>query len=430
MARTRTTAVALLTGASALSAMANSGAAVAATIVLRPEERGVMVLVSSLSALVALVGPLGTGTALRSQLPRVDSDRHRISLLASYLWVTVGAAVVGAAVATVAVRLSAPAIDASLADLRLLVAVAVSTLAQILLLQSNELAFAVGDFQRGAAWNVASVIAGLAGLLIAVAISAQAWLLLLLQGTGLLGASLARWLALRRRGLIRLAAPSRRMQLALFRQGVPSLGLNIGLVLAQRADRYILGIVAGTAAVGIYSLAATLSGVASLVPLAIGQLSMRDAATRSLPTWPGGQVRAAVASAALTSVAVAIGGWLLVIPIFGQDFAPARHLIVPLLVAEICLAPYWVAARALVGGGWSRTAAMIGVANAVGATALYGVAIPIWGMVGAAAASSVLYGGLSLLTMVLLSRRLRGHAAPLPGITEGITMADRVPSTR
>jgi O-antigen/teichoic acid export membrane protein len=427
VARTRTAAVALLTGASAMSAMANSGAAVIATIVLRPEERGAMVLVSSIGALVALVGPLGTGTALRSQLPRTDDEKNRNSLLASYFWVTVGAAAVGAAVATVAVRLSAPAIDRSLADVRLLMAVAISTLAQMLLLQSNELMFAVGDFKHGAGWNLASVIAGLAGLLIAVGISAEAWLLLLLQGTGLLAASLARGVGLRRRGLIRTAVPLWRMQLALFRQGVQSLGLNIGLALAQRADRYILGVVAGTAAVGIYSLAATLSGVASLVPLAIGQLSMRDAATRSLPTWPGGQVRAAVASAALTSVAVAVGGWLLVVPIFGQDFAPARHLIIPLLFAEICLAPYWVAARALVGGGWSRTAAMIGAANAAGAITLYGTAIPIWGMGGAAAACSVLYGGVSLLTMVLLSRRLRAHAAPLPGIA-GRAAADRVSS--
>ncbi|MGR6318410.1 oligosaccharide flippase family protein [Micromonospora soli] len=426
MARNRTRAVAMLTGASALTAAANSAGAMAATVALGADERGAMVLVLTISGVVAMIAPLGTGIALRAQLPRVDDEAARGSLLGSYLWLTLGLAALGAALAVVAVRVSAPAIDAGLADPRLLVAVAVSTLAQVLLWQSNELFYAVAEFRQGATWNLASVVAGLAGLLVAIAISAQAWLLLLLQGTGVLAAMVARLRPLRRRGLIRPVAPSGQVLRALFRQGVPSLGLNIGIVLAQRADRYILGVVAGTTAVGIYSLGATMSGMAGLIPLAIGQVSLNDAATAGARFWPGRHIVWALGGATLSSIAIALGGWLLLVPVFGEDFAPARHLLFPLLVAEICLAPYWVAGRALLGGGWSRTAAVIGAASAVGAAALYGFAIPIWGMTGAALASIALYAGLSLMSMALLARRVGGPRGRIPATAARHAPVERV----
>lgn len=397
----------LLTGWTAVSAAGNSVAALVATMALPPDERGVMVLVSTVTGVVVLLARAGTGAALRAQLPAATGPRERHVLLAAYLWVTVAAAGAAAGGALLALRVSAAVIDPAMAAAPVLVAVAVLAVAQTLLGQCNELFFADGEFRRGAGWSIAAVTAGLGGILLGARLGSAAWLLLLLQGAGLLAVGVAQWYRLHRRRMVRLAAPPWPAIARLVRMGTPSLGLIIGLTLAQRVDRYILGAVAGTAVVGVYSLAGTVSGVAGLLPSALGQLAFRDVSTGGGRARSDRLIGIALGGAALAGVCTGIGGWLLLVPVFGAEFAPARWLLVPLLIAEICLAPYWVASRALLGGGWTRATGVVGAVSAVGALLLHGLSVPRWGMPGAAVAAVLLYAGLSCATVILLRRRLR-----------------------
>lgn len=413
----------LLTGWTAVSAVGNSVAAVVATMALAPAERGVMVLVATVTGVVVLLSRAGTGAALRAQLPAATQPHERHVLLAAYLWITVAAAGVAVGGTLLALRLSASLIDPAMAAAPLLGAVAVLAVAQTLLGQCNELFFADGEFRRGAGWSIAGVTAGLGGLLLGAQLRPTAWLLLLLQGAGLLTVGVAQWYRLYRRRVVRLAAPAWPAVARLVRMGTPSLGLIIGLILAQRVDRYILGAVAGTAVVGVYSLAATLSGVAGLLPSALGQLAFRDVSTGGGPARSDRLVGLALAGAALAGVGTGIGGWLLLVPVFGAEFAPARWVLVPLLVAEVCLAPYWVASRALLGGGWTRATGAVGAVSAAGALLLHGLAVPRWGMAGAAAACVLLYAGLSSATVVLLRRRLRRRAAATAGTAAPVAVA-------
>lgn len=162
----------------------------------------------------------------------------------------------------------------------------------------------------------------------------------------------------------------------MLRHGFRALGLTMGLALALRADRYVLGAVAGAATVGIYSVAATLSEGPRVVPAALGQLVNREVALGGGLSRVARARRTALLAAALIGLVVAVGGWFLIVPVFGEAFADARPLLLVLLVAEVAFAPFAVASRALLGGGWMTTAGLLGAAGSVVALILFALAIP------------------------------------------------------
>ncbi|MFD6734277.1 oligosaccharide flippase family protein, partial [Micromonospora aurantiaca] len=224
MSRRHLGTIVLLTGANGIAALSSSGVAVLATLALGPADRGVMVLVLTVAGVVMLVGRLGCGTAMRAQLPQAASRHRRDELLSAYCWMTVVAAVCTGAAAAAAVRLSAPLLGPALTDVRLLAAVALGGAANIALDQLTDLRFADGDFRRGAMWNIAATTAGLIGIAIAVAVSAQVWLLLMCQATALLAVAVTQWTLVRGQGLARFARARRRDVTGLIRMGAPSLG--------------------------------------------------------------------------------------------------------------------------------------------------------------------------------------------------------------
>ncbi|MEU7758610.1 lipopolysaccharide biosynthesis protein [Micromonospora aurantiaca (nom. illeg.)] len=430
MSRRHLGTIVLLTGANGIAALSSSGVAVLATLALGPADRGVMVLVLTVAGVVMLVGRLGCGTAMRAQLPQAASRHRRDELLSAYCWMTVVAAVCTGAAAAAAVRLSAPLLGPALTDVRLLAAVALGGAANIALDQLTDLRFADGDFRRGAVWNIAATTAGLIGIAIAVAVSAQVWLLLMCQATALLAVAVTQWTLVRGQGLARFAPARRRDVTGLIRMGAPSLGFSLGTSFLQRADRYLLGVLVGPGAVGIYALAATLSSVVGLLPAAIGQLSQRQAAQRDGDPWPVRAIGYTLLATLVSGAVVAAGGWLLVVPVFGAEFGSARPLIVPLLLAELCLAPFGIASRALLGTGGTKQAAGVGLLAAVASVACYGLAISRWGTMGAATASIALYALLSVVVLVVLRVRLNRRARLAAPLTAPAPPAELVPDAR
>ncbi len=397
----RRTAVALLTAASLLQFLANAATAVVATIVLGAEQRGVMVLGVSIGGVAALLGGTGTGSALRAGLPSCPDRDGRKRLLVSYSWWTAGGAVFAGVVAVTATRLSAPLIDPALAAVDLLVAIGIFAGVQVLLAQSTEAWFADGHYRKGGTTALTTTAGGLVAVLGAAAVSDAAAVLLLAQGAGMAVAWCCQVRSLRGAGLLVTGRVVPGDIALLAGRGAPALGMTLGLAVALRADRYVLGAVAGTAAVGVYSLAATVSEVSRLFPQAIGQMFLRDVALsggrQRLSRWV---VLSVVSTAAFGAAVVAIGVPLIE-PVFGSQFAGASRLLLLFTVAEVCFAPYAIAGRGLLGGGWTRAAGVFGVVAVVIAITCYVIGAELGGSTGLAIGCAVLYGVLSAASVWL-----------------------------
>jgi O-antigen/teichoic acid export membrane protein len=400
---TRLRQLVTMSGSSAAQLACNAGAALVATRALGPDERGIMVLGVTIGSLCALLGGFGTGSAYRRQFCLQGGDRQ--ALASAFARCSAAGALSAALLAVASTAASAPLIDSALARPPFLLAVGCCTAAQTAGGQVVDAWFADGRFHRGGVAAAVTSAGGLAGVLLASGAGTAAPLLLA-QAGGVAVMTAAETAALCRSGLLNWVPVSGNAVTGLLRLGAPTLGLSIGLVVVLRADRYVIGLTAGTAAVGVYSLAATLGEIPRMLSAALGQMCLRDI---SLGKGAPNLIRTvllAVATTAAAGLLVVLAAWLLVVPLFGQEFGDARELLVVLVAAEVCFAPFVVASRGLVGGGWTTAAGVLGAAGAAGAIGVYGVTGSLGGAIGVATGSVVLYGGLSAAAWTLLRRRL------------------------
>ncbi|MFG3707780.1 lipopolysaccharide biosynthesis protein [Micromonospora sp. NPDC047670] len=381
--------------------------AILASRLLGPHDRGLMVIGATSASIAALVAGLGASHALRARLPTLDDEVARLRLVASYTWLSAATTVLGSVLALLACWACGLAIDAGLAAPAFLAAVLVATLGQIALVQFPDAWYAAGRFRAGSAWAAGIAAGGTVGLVLAaVLLTRTAESLLLGQAAGMTAVAAAQTAHLHSVGLLLLSRPDRRELSRLLRSGVQSLYLTVGLALALRADRYILGGVAGAGVVGVYSTAATLSEAPRVVPAAIGQVTYRQVTLGCGRSDVDRAVLRAVLASLVTGLPVAVAGWFLITPVFGPSFAEAKPLLLVLLVAELLFAPFAVASRGLLGGGWMGTAGRVGAAGMGAAVLLFVLAAREWGAYGAAWASVLLYAGLSGAAVILLRRRV------------------------
>lgn len=405
MSPRRAALLAVMSGSGFLNTALGAAAALIATVVLGPAQRGVMVIGITICSVVGLACCLGTGPGLRSLLPTAPAD-GRPALLAAYQWFSLAAVGVAGAAAIGTAVLSAPALDPAMADPVFLVGIAMFAVAGVVLQQAGDLWFADGRFRAGSIGAVLVSTGGLAGMSAATMVGTSARVLLVGQAAGTLLACAGQLVALHRAGLVVMDPPRRRDLLMLIRRGAPALGLTGGLVIALRADRYILGLVVGPAAVGIYSLAATLSETARNIPVVVGQMYLRDTACGQGAARLTRAARVATLGAVVTGTAVVAVASVLLVPVFGPEFAKAGDLLVVLVVAEVCFVPFFVVSRGLLGGGWTTAAGVLGTVGGLAAIGAYIVAIGAFAALGAAVASVAVYTGLSLAGALLLRTRL------------------------
>jgi O-antigen/teichoic acid export membrane protein len=172
-----------LTGFGAVRAALLAGAAMLATRLLGPHDRGLMVLGASFAAVAALLAGMGTGSALRSLLPGADGPERRL-LTASFAWwmlLSAGASGILAALLSV---LSAGAIDGGLGRPSFVGAVLGNAAALVALTQLPDLWYASGRFRSGSAWATGVAAANVLGLLVAATHSDSAAALLTGQAAG------------------------------------------------------------------------------------------------------------------------------------------------------------------------------------------------------------------------------------------------------
>lgn len=394
-----------LTGFGAARAALVALAAIASTRLLGPHERGLMVLGVTVGGVAAVLVGMGTGSALRARMPGATEAGRRVLIASFACWSLLASGAAGT-LAVLFSGLSARVIDPGLGDPWFLTAVFVNAAGQVALTQLPDLWYAAGKFRAGSAWAALVAAAGMIGVVGGAAFDRSAWSLLAAQGAAMTAAGLWQTVSLRAAGLFSLRGLTRYKILELPTAGVRALGMTFGLLVALRLDRYALGVVTGPAQVAVYSLAITLSGLPALVPVAVGQLTLRAVSAGAGPSYVRRACGQAVRWASTSSLAVAAGGWLLIVPVFGTPFADARVLLIGLLVAGVVFAPFEVCGRALLGSGHMGTAGLLGAAGCLLAIVLHAALTPRFGTLGAVLACGILYAALSVASWFTLRHRL------------------------
>jgi O-antigen/teichoic acid export membrane protein len=175
----------------------------------------------------------------------------------------------------------------------------------------------------------------------------------------------------------------------------------LGQSFVVNGDRLVLGAVGTSAQVGIYAAASSLAQLTYVAPVALtAVLTRRIAATGTMAAWHR-MYRPVMALTLLLAVVVSCLGWFAVPILLGEDFTPARVLLPILCAAGIPYASYHLDSAACAGLRDLRTGA---VGAFVGCLTLLGAATCGYF---ALDATGIAYGVLLTYTVMAVTTRLR-----------------------
>ena len=184
----------------------------------------------------------------------------------------------------------------------------------------------------------------------------------------------------------------------------PAMTAAIGQAFVIRGDRLILGIMTGTAAVGVYGAAATFTEMLWLLPGAIAQLSFRRASL-SRGSVQGRSVRrlTLLLTACFATALAAAAPWLIRI-LLGRGYEQAIPLSYILIAAAVPMASFQLDASVLNGLGRLRDGSRITLFGSLLLCGTCVLLIPQHGAFGAAWASLLSYSAMGIAAKVALTR--------------------------
>jgi O-antigen/teichoic acid export membrane protein len=406
---------ALVAASSGVANAAMGGIALLTARQLGPSGRGFIVVVVTLGSLTMLVSTLGTNLSARVLLPDARRPVALDDFLGLALALSLAQWILTAAAGTVLLPLAGIAWRPE--DVALVGGYGAALLTSLLW---REALLAMGRPRHAVSAEAAGALAQLAltGLLVALGSTApRAYLVVLLLGA-LAQAAIA-WALLRREcGPIRPSCRPgawRRLVTA----GAPGLGLTLGQAVAFKGDRLLLGVFLTPAVVGIYSVAATVTELLWIAPVALAQVLVHPVAARQADYRAVARARnAALLSVAACAAAVAVLAPALVRLVFGPAFAPAAAPLRILLLGSVVVTSYHVDVNALAASGSISHAGLVASAGATVALAAGLLLIPSSGAVGAAWASVgayVVMAGLARARLrMALADRPRAAAVEVP----------------
>ena len=180
--------------------------------------------------------------------------------------------------------------------------------------------------------------------------------------------------------------------------------------LNYRIDFYLVALLLSTTDVGVYALAVSLVEALLLLPDALGVVVMQRAAAR-----PGATratevtLRVGLAVAAAGGVVLALASHWLVPLVFGRELSGATAAILALLPGVLAIAVWKTLVNDLAGRGHAKVKSTSAGAALVVTLAGNLALIPAFGVVGAAAASSLAYWTAALVA-ARSYRRLMGRS--------------------
>lgn len=353
---------------------------------LGPEGRGTYQVLLTVALLAASLGGLSGELGFAHLFAKHPADRTRILAGAAYGSIVWGAPV---ALATVGlVTLFSSSTGTGMADLAFLACYTVLVLSTI---WSQRALFLQGQPVRAAV--VALVEASTAFIAIVVATVMSDLSLQVVLTAVALSSALSTGLS-----LVWVDARPRNFSARVLRRALAvGLRFHVGqcaLQLLMRLDVLLLSAMAGLASVGIYSVAVSLTAPLGVFATTVSTSFLREQFDGVDREAHGATVQLVVVTTMLV-VPAAVGLALLAMPlvpiIWGDEFSTARSPLLLLIPGVVALAVQRPVGNYFVRMGHAR----ILNARSVGATALNVllclVLIPLWGVNGAALASSVAY---------------------------------------
>ncbi len=177
-----------------------------------------------------------------------------------------------------------------------------------------------------------------------------------------------------------------------------------------RADAFLVNLLLGLTATGVYSVAAGLAETLWYVPNALGVVMFSRAVSRGSDAAgvASALTRSTLALAVVLSVPVALLAPFLVETVYGSEFIAAAFALQALLPGVVAYSVVAILSQYVVGRGSPgayTVVLLLGLATNLAANL---VLIPALGIIGAAVASSLSYGLTALLTVAIF-RRISGQ---------------------
>jgi O-antigen/teichoic acid export membrane protein len=190
--------------------------------------------------------------------------------------------------------------------------------------------------------------------------------------------------------------------------GLPVYSSRALLFVSQRLDTYMIFVLAGTVALGQYTIAVTLAEQIWILPLSISQIMMPNIGRLALRE--AAHTTATVVRYASILIVLGALAFLLVIPwllpfLYGPDYAAAILPFLLLLPGTAAIGLYGIVEPFFQSRGRPRLPLIITFIGVVINLTLNVFLIPVYGMAGAALASSVAYG-VQLIIMYYVFVRL------------------------
>jgi O-antigen/teichoic acid export membrane protein len=255
----------------------------------------------------------------------------------------------------------------------------------------------LGDFLMLRTVEAALLLVLMTGLAVAGASRPEPWLLAyLIAGILPTGVYLVRWLRLPSPGL---AADHNRL---VRREGLALFPASLSNMAMLRVDRLALPAIASTSALGLYASVSTMTEllawpVRAFADSRLGRwrASHHDGTLRSRPLILGATVYCLVVAP------IAAGSlFLLIVPVFGPEYAPAKAIVVPLVAAAGLYAVSRVTLGVLIAKGRGALVSAAEIAGFVVSFAAYLALIPPFGILGAAYGSLAGYGACLVFALV------------------------------
>ena len=374
---------------------------------LGPSDRGIVVVFMTLSSMLMVLGSFGVNTFARVHLiAKIDPLP-----LDEYIGLVAVLAVVQIIVAFTLGGLAMWATH-SLTNVQVLLCLAVYSCLNVICYLLREGLYSLGLNARASRGDPLAAAVQLTLVLViwrtvGLSLDPALWMLILGQAVGTIF-FVAQY---RKAGLSlrpTLSSKSFRHQI---RGGLPALLTNLGQTFIFRADRLILGFLASTAAVGIYSVAVTMTEVLLLIPLSISQAVFHGIASGALPP-------SALRALRLISIVISSSGgvalglfcpWLIGL-LFGPEFRGAVTPLRILLVGSVAMGSYLVDIATINALGRLGVAGFLTLLGFLLIGALDLALIPPYGMNGAALASTVAYVAMAMVAALRRGRLSAGRS--------------------
>lgn len=391
----------VVVSASAIQLVALGLIGLIAARVLGPADRGTMVLLVAVASFGLVLIPAGSNTAIRSILPRDQGYRWLGAYMGSIKTAAALQAVFAGILGTALITMSGAVVNWPL-----ILAASVYAAFLIWALMLRDALFGLGFSQKAAGLDALGAFCQLCFVLILSTVPSPSASFFL--GGMALGSSLqvvASIFALRGPGVVQHHRSRRVRRLLIL--GVPSVFVALTQAIALQGDRVILGFTHGVSAVGIYSVAATVSTLLLVLPVGVSQMLFRCLAEGSYTN----AVRRLRVGSILLFGGGSFLGWLLapsLIPLlFGLDYEASVDPARVLLLGSVGLCLVQLNVSGLQAVGMSRVAARWLVVSSCPLFLLYVALIPTWGIMGAAYGSAVGYLIMGCVMQVVWGRAVR-----------------------